>query len=633
MILFDNVHFSLGGRPLFEGASFLVPEGARVGLIGPNGSGKTTLFNLILGNNAPDQGKVLVTRGRRLSYLSQEPQFPEGSRVRAYVLESHPTLWSLLEAIQKVERQMESESDPHRLDRLVERHRQLLKQYDEDGGRDREQRIDLIFRRLGIPPAISDRDLATLSGGEKKRVALAKVIFAEADILLLDEPLNYLDIEMVEWLEEFLLESRATLLFSSHDRYLLNRAAQYILEVRERRVFTYRGNYDAYVRQRSEEIALQQKLYEEQQEEIARELDFIRRNFYGQNASRAKSRVRKLERMEVLEAPRQEDHAPKFSFSLAARGGDEVIGMEEAACGFDPGSPVIQGAWLNIQRQERVAILGANGSGKTTLLHTLTGELPKLAGAVRRGARTKVGYYRQEPSEERSEKPVFEEIHDLVPRWTHLQVRNLLAAFLFRGIRINVPVKSLSGGEKARLALLRLVLSGANLLVLDEPTTHLDIPSREALERSLEDFTETVVFVSHDRYFIERLADRFLVVENGRLRELTGGFEQYRQELRGRREAEKLASEENRREKPKTPASRPAGDRRPPRFREEKWLQKIEALEAELQRKHQETARAEVYLDPEAMRRLKKEIADLEAQIAECYRVWEKNLEVGESGR
>ncbi|MBI4584236.1 MAG: ABC-F family ATP-binding cassette domain-containing protein [Planctomycetes bacterium] len=632
MILFDNVHFSIGDHPLFEGASFLVPEGARVGLIGPNGCGKTTIFNLILGNYAPDQGKVQVARGRRLSYLPQEPQFPEGSRGRAHVLESHPTLWSLLEAIQKVERQMESESDPHRLDRLVERHRQLLKQYDEEGGRDRERRVDLIFRHLGIAPAMSDRDLATLSGGEKKRVALAKIIFADAGILLLDEPLNYLDIEMVEWLEEFLLESPATLLFSSHDRYLLNRAAQYILEVRERRVFTYRGNYDAYVRQRSEEIALQQKLYEEQQEEIARELEFIRRNFYGQNASRAKSRVRKLERMEILEAPRQEDHAPQFSFSLAARGGDEVISMEEAACGFRANQPVIQDVWLNLQRRERVAILGTNGSGKTTLLRTMAGELPQLAGGVRRGARTKVGYYRQEPTEESSDRPVFEEIHDLVPKWTHLQVGNLLAAFLFRESRIRLPVKSLSGGEKARLALLRLVLSGANLLVLDEPTTHLDIPSREALEHSLEDFTETVVFVTHDRYFIERLADRFLVVENGRLRELTGGFEQYRQDLRRRREAEKQASEESRREKPKAAARRPPAGSPLPRIREEKWLQKIEALEAVLQKKHQDTARAEVYLNPEAMRRLKKEIADLEAQIAECYRVWEKNLEVGESG-
>jgi ATP-binding cassette subfamily F protein 3 len=623
MIRFDNVSYSIGDRIILDRASFSIAEGARVGLIGPNGSGKTTLIRLLVGHMAPDGGEIEVEKGNRLGYLAQAPEFPAGVTVFRHVAENPPAVEEVAARIRQVEARMEREEDPHRLDRLVELHRSLDRELEARGGFEVEGRAEAILTGLGIRRDLFEREIRSLSGGEKNRVALARVLATGPGILVLDEPTNYLDIEMVEWLEEHLAGLSRTLIFSSHDRAFLNRIALACMEIRDGKVYEYRGNYDAYSVQREEEIAFEMKRYERDQEEIARDLEFIRRNFYGMKARQAKCREKRVARIEseMGDRPVMRVELPRIRFGGVSRAGDDVLSLEGVRSGYE-GKTVIQPLDIDLERGQVVAVLGRNGCGKTTLLRTMAGDLPPLSGTVERGVRTVAVRYEQECAAADSPRSLFDEVHDLVPRWDDQEVRDLLASFLFRGDRIRIPVKSLSGGEKAKLALIRLILSGANLLLLDEPTNHLDIHSRAALEEALLDFPETIVFVSHDRYFIERIADRVLCLEDGKVRELIGGYSEYREMLRARR-AEEAAARKAARERRAPPPDRPRPKKK---VDEKRVLREIDEREADLRARQEEASRPEVCRDAEASRRLKREIADLEEAIAALYRKWEESI-------
>jgi ATP-binding cassette subfamily F protein 3 len=626
MIEFQEVSYAVGGRAILEKVSFSIARGSRVGLIGSNGSGKTTLLRILLGELAPDRGQVRLARDLRLGYLAQHPAFPPGETVFGYVAEDTPALRELRGRIRSLEARMEAEVDPQRLDRLVEHHRRLQGELLAGGGFEVEGRAEEVLTGLGIGRPYFRRELSSLSGGEKNRVALARILCEEPEALVLDEPTNYLDIEMIEWLEEFLSREVRTVIVSSHDRFFLNKVAQLCLELRDGQVHGYRGNYDAYALQREEEIAGELKRYQKEREEVARELEFIRRNFYGQRARQAKSRERRVARLEEASSgpPVATTAAPRIRFDTTQRGGEDVLRLSGVDCGY-PERVVLRHVSLELNRGERVALLGPNGSGKTTLLSCLAGQ-PPLRGPVHRGLRTVAGRYDQECAAADSPRPLFDEVHDLVPRWDDQRVRDLLASFLFRGHRIRTPVWDLSGGEKAKLALIKLILSGANLLLLDEPTNHLDLHSRAALEEGLSEFPETIVFVSHDRYFIDRVADRILYIEEGEVRELLGGWEAYREVLRRRRERQASARKRER-ELEKETARQAAAAARPrarPRIDEEKLLSEITGLEARLRELQEEASRPETLRQSEPSRRLKREIQELEEQIGLLYRRWEE---------
>ncbi|MBI4605460.1 MAG: ABC-F family ATP-binding cassette domain-containing protein [Planctomycetes bacterium] len=634
MIRLERVSFSFGAAPILDDASLLVPEGARVGLVGRNGAGKTTLFRLILGSLAPEVGSIDVPRGRRVVYLPQHPDLPPRETILRHVLESHASLRDLEDEILRLERKMADEHDPARLDRLVERHRTLSRELEAQGGYDLEARVSSILEALGFARGDLLKELGLLSPGEKNRVALAKVLLAEGDVLLLDEPTNHLDFDSIEWVEDFLRAvppgiSRvpATVVVASHDRWFLNRFADRILELRSGGLFAYSGGYDAFVRQRAEELERQEKEYVLRERQIAKDEEFIRRNFAAQKARQAKSREKRLARLERLSRPQREGDGPAIRFGDVPRAGDDVLRVEGLSCGYGK-DVLLSDVWLELERGERVALVGANGSGKTTFLKCLTGHIAPLEGTVRRGQRTITGYYEQEHSHIGTGKPLFDEIHDLVPQRSNQDVRDLLAAFLFRGDDAFRDARDLSGGEKARVALLRLLLSGANLLVLDEPTNHLDVYARAALEESLLEFPGTMLFVSHDRYFVDRLADRVFAVHEGSLREFLGGYEEWRSVVRERRAAAASAEARARearvlearvREASGPSALSPARRRK----EEERFIEAITALEDDLRRKREECGLEANYRSPEAMRRLKAEISDLEARVEGLYRRWE----------
>jgi ATP-binding cassette subfamily F protein 3 len=624
VIEFDAVSYAVPGRKLLDGVSFRIAEGSRTGVIGDNGSGKTTLLRILLGQIPPDAGEVRIAREKRFGYLAQHPRFSPGADVFGYVAERPPALRELAGEMEALEARMEGERDPLRLDRMVERHRGLQSALTAGGFFEVEGRAEEILSGLGIRKALFSREINSLSGGEKNRVALARILCEDPEILVLDEPTNYLDIEMIEWLEAFLSAGSRTVIVSSHDRYFLNRVALACLELRDGTVHLYRGNYDAFALQREEEISFQLKRYQKVEEEISRELEFIRRNFYGQKARQAKAREKRVTRLEgeAVAPPPAASASPRIRFDQTQRGGEDVLRAEGLACGYGE-NRILADVSLHLSRGERVALLGPNGSGKTTLLGCLAGRIPPLAGEVHRGARTAIGWYDQEVAAIDSPRPLFDDVHDLVPRWEDQRVRDLLAAFLFRGDRIRTRIGDLSGGEKAKLALIRLILSGSNLLLLDEPTNHLDLHSRAALEEALLSFPETIVFVSHDRYFIERLAERILYIEDGEVREVIGSYPEYRELLRERRERETAAFRQERERARKRRAA--AASPRPAERRkdEEKLLARITLLEADLRARQEEASRPEVFRSAEASRRLKREMEDLEQKIGELYREWE----------
>jgi ATP-binding cassette subfamily F protein 3 len=623
MIRLEQSLFSFGGKPILDHVTLLVPTGSRVGLLGRNGSGKTTLFRLILGELQLEAGSLQIPRQQRVAYLPQHPELPGNETMLQHVLESHPTLRDLEDHILRLEQRMDAERDPEQLDRLVERHRLLAREFESLGGYDLEARVVRTLTGLGLRREDLLEEIGRLSPGERNRVALATVLLRDADILLLDEPTNHLDFEMLEWLEGFLEDpprgaagTEPTVLVASHDRYFLNGFANQIHELRDGTIHVYRGNYDDFVRLRSEELERQRKEYEQQQQQISKDLDFIRRNFAAQKARQAKSRERKLARLEMVQAPERGDDTPRIGFDHVKRGGDDVLRLDRLDCGYGD-LVLVRDVTLELARGDRVAILGPNGCGKTTLLRSIVGQIPPLSGSVQRGVRTALGYYEQELSRQGSERSVFDEIHDLVPRWSDQAVRDLLAAFLFRGEEVFLRTESLSGGEKARVALIRLMLSGANLLILDEPTNHLDVYARGALEESLCEFPETVLFVSHDRYLVERVATRVFAIVDGLLREFIGGYPEYRAACR----AESLRDSEpqaRRKKSARKPDSGPSLE-----VRESRIVGAISQLEEEIARKQEESGQEVHYRDPHAMRRLKHEVAELQERLEELYRQWE----------
>ena len=522
----SDVFKSYGSQDVLRGASLQINPGEHVGLVGRNGAGKTTIFRLVDKEESPDRGEVVRARGLKLGLLAQHVHFEKGSTVHESALSAFGRLQQIEHEMHQLEHRMGDAGDD--LDKVLERYSDLQHEYEREGGFEYSAKAEAILQGLGFDRDSWQMETGKLSGGQQNRLGLARLLLSEPDVLLLDEPTNHLDVGAVEWLEEFLQTYKSAFVIVSHDRYFLDRACQRIIELENGQASSYKGNYSHYLEEREERREIQRRAYENQQRLIAKTEDFIRKNLAGQKTKQAKSRRIMLARLDRVDAVRVDQASGDFRMQDIERAGTHVLTVNELNVGY--GEHVLAGdISLILRRGECLGVIGPNGSGKTTFLKTILGKLAPLAGEVRWGSKVEVGYYAQQLDDLDERNEIIMELRRVAPSSaTSGELRSFLAKFLFLGDDVYKHVGDLSGGEKGRLALAKLIYSGVNVLVLDEPTNHLDIPSREALEEALEAYEGTIVTISHDRFFLDRVATQILSLDGeGHVEHYNGDYTEY----------------------------------------------------------------------------------------------------------
>ncbi|MYE78984.1 MAG: ABC-F family ATP-binding cassette domain-containing protein [Chloroflexi bacterium] len=610
---------------IFSTISLAVPQGARIALVGPNGAGKTTLINLLTGIDQPTSGEVRLAKGARLGYLPQRPELAGEHTLWQEQLNAFADLRAMADRLNSLEQRMANPAD---FDAALAAYGPLQAEFERLGGYDYETRIKQILSGLGFVTSEYDMPLPTLSGGQKTRALLARLLLEAPDLLILDEPTNHLDIAAVEWLENSLAAYPGAVIAVSHDRYFIDQYATVVWELDYGRMQVFRGNYSAWQRQRDAQRETLRHEYYWQQEFIRKEMAFIRRHMGSQRTAQAKGRLKKLETMRkrglILESGPKNRQRMRIDMGATQRSGDQVIITRDLQIGYAASSPLLKLPDLLALRGETVAIIGPNGVGKSTLLKTLCGALMPLAGTVRLGARVKPGYFAQAQENLDASNSLLDELFRIIPM-PNSQARDWLGRFLFSGDDVFRPVASLSGGERGRLALAKLALQGANLLLLDEPTNHLDIDSQDVLGAVLARFGGTILLVSHDRYLIEALATQVWEMLPGELRVTDGGYQEH---LRARQN----------RQQPPAPSAETNGQRgkRPARYKTKvKGLNPYEAsiraaeletqiggLEANLSEIALQLEAASRSADAEQVRALGAAYTEAEAELSAAMDEW-----------
>lgn len=548
LVQFDNVTKYFGGTEVLSGVTWQIDSGHRIGMVGDNGAGKSTLLRMATGQHVPDLGRVTVHAGARIAQVEQIPDLRGDRTALAVIASSRPEIAAIERDIETVSHYIsEPEADPEgrSVDRLLECHSQLLERYEHLGGYEFDAKVGKVLAGLGLPPDHQDIPLSQLSGGQRRRVALAMALLADADLLLLDEPTNHLDIAAIEWLQEFLRTWPGAFVAVSHDRAFLDAVCSRIVEVEEGRVREWIGSYSEYAERKERELEAQARAYGQQQKEIRRQEEWIRWRM-GQGTEKAvrmaKSRARLLGKLERIERPTLHRPRPVLRFAQPRSGSQDVVILEALGMSFGERA-LFSGVDLVLNRQNRLGVVGPNGTGKTTLLRILIGELTPTEGRVRRAASVKVGYYAQEREDLDPSLTVLEQVRAVRPELKPGELRTYLARFLFTGEMVFLPIEVLSGGERSRVALAMLILSQPDLLVLDEPTNHLDITSREVFEDALIDYQGTLIMSSHDRYFLDRTVDRLLIMDHDGVSLFPGNYSDWVL-ARREREAEQRAADE-----------------------------------------------------------------------------------------
>ncbi len=628
----NNLTKTYGTDVIIDKASFHLNAGDKVGIIGRNGAGKTTLLNMLTGELPCDEGEFFVSQNTRIGYLKQRDNFSsEGT-----VLEEIEGIFS---GLRELENEIAELSDkvaenPHDTG-LINRLDELQHRFDREGGYTYKSEMIGILNSMAFDESFYNKKISSLSGGERTRLALAALLLEKPDILLLDEPTNHLDIGTLKWLEQYLEAYRGTIMIVSHDRYFLDRTVNRIFEVENHKVYSYQGKYSDYAAQKKLRRETELRAYNNQQREIARQEEMIRRMKQRGTehlAKRAASREKRLDMLERIERPESEMGKMKINFKENFPSGGDVIMAENLEKSFGRGAEhreLFHGVNLDIKRGERICILGPNGVGKTTLLRVLLGELTPDAGYLKIGHNVAFGYYDQGQLLLSDANTVLEELKESYRLYTDTEMRSILGRFLFRGEEVFLPVGSLSGGEKARLSLLKLMLSGANTLILDEPTNHLDIESKEVFEEALMEFPGTVIVVSHDRYFLQRIPTRILELTQDGVIEYLGRYDYYLEKKSQGISAKKYFSKVQ--EKPAGDAAqqrrlkkeREAEERRRARL-SEKLETKISELENQISELEHNLCKPENMSDYELLARLGAEREETEKRLAEAYDEWAK---------
>ncbi len=624
-----DVTKAYGAQEVLRGVTFQINPGEHVGLVGRNGAGKSTILRLITGAESPDNGEIDRLKGLRYGVLQQHVDFRGAETVMDAALGVFEKLHALEARMRELEHDM-TEATGEALDRVMHEYSEAQQTFEQEGGFLIHARAEAVLLGLGFTKEEFGKRAENLSGGEKNRLGLARLLLLEPDILLLDEPTNHLDVEAVEWLEEFLSAYKSAYLIISHDRFFLDHTVRRVLDLEFGKVDSYRGNYSDYLVEREERREQQQRAYEQQQAMIAKTEEFIRRNLAGQKTKQAKSRRNLLERMERIESTANLDTA-NFKLKPTARTGDQVLILDRMAIGF-PTRRLADDLSLTLRRSERLGIIGGNGTGKTTLLRTLLGEQPPLDGEMRWGTGVNVGYYDQRLLTVDDRNTVLEELRTIAAATIpDGELRGFLGRFLFSGDDVFKPVAALSGGEKGRLALAKLIYSRVNVLVLDEPTNHLDIASCEALEDALNEYDGTIITVSHDRYFLDRIATQILFFGEGGVEYFDGGYSEFYEAHhralaeRQAREAEAQKAERagRRAEAPRAGTPRKS---RPKGPSPQEIEAQIQSLESEMAALSSLLSTEEIARDKDRLFELSAKYQELEERLAERYANWEAAL-------
>ncbi len=523
-----HISKSFGTDVILKDLSFHIEEHEKAAIIGVNGAGKSTLLKIIIGEVTADEGEVITAKGTTLGYLAQHHSRDSKRTIYEELLDVKKDVLAMEERLRELEAAMKL-AEGEELESMLKSYASLHQAYEDQNGYALQSEITGVLKGLGFTESEFDRPVSILSGGQKTRVALGRLLLAKPDILLLDEPTNHLDMNSTAWLETFLMNYKGAVLIVAHDRYFLDKVATKIIEIDHHEGRMYTGNYTAYAAQRAIIRNAQRKAWEKQQQEIAHQeavITKLKQFNREKSIKRAESREKMLNKIDIVDKPTEDALGMRLHLEPDTISGNDVLFVQNLSKSYGS-HHLFTGISMDIKRGEKVALIGENGSGKTTLLKILNGLESADTCEIRLGTKVHIGYYDQEHQVLHDDKTIFEEIQDEYPSMTGTKIRNMLAAFLFTGDDVFKPIHELSGGERGRVSLAKLMLSRANFLILDEPTNHLDIQSREILEEAINGYTGTVLFVSHDRYFINRTADRILDLQNGGLNSYTGNYDAY----------------------------------------------------------------------------------------------------------
>lgn len=632
----QNISKAFGTNEILKDASFHIEEREKAALVGINGAGKSTLFKIIVGEMTADTGEVILSKGKTLGYLAQHQDLTGDLTIYEEVLQAKQDLIRMEERLRALEEEMKHEQG-ERLEELMNTYTRLSHTFELENGYAYRSEVVGVLKGLGFKPEEFEKKVSTLSGGQKTRVALGRLLLTKPDVILLDEPTNHLDMESIAWLEGYLLNYSGAVFIVSHDRYFLDRVVTKIVEIDAGKVTTFEGNYSAYSQKKAmlREAAYhawmnQQQEIRHQEEVIAKLKSFNREK----SIRRAESREKMLDKMEVLEKPSEVRADMRIRLEPRVTSGNDVLRVSNLSKSF-PGQPLFSDLNFEIRRGERVAIIGNNGTGKTTILKILNGVVAPDGGQIELGTKVQIGYYDQEHQVLHMDKTIFQEISDTYPYLTNTEIRNVLAAFLFTEDDVFQPIHTLSGGERGRISLAKLMLSNANFLILDEPTNHLDIVSKEILEQALRDYTGTVLYVSHDRYFINQTATRILELTNQQLVNYIGNYDYYLEKKEELTSIYAPSAAADNVEKPaqsavkldwKTQKEEQARQRKRENDlkKTEVRIEELETRDAEID---EEMSQPEVATDVAKCVALSNEKAEIAAELEQLYEKWEELAE------
>ena len=628
----NNLNKSFGIDSILENVNFTVNEYDKIGIIGVNGTGKTTLFKIISGIYGYDSGDIYTSKDCEIGYLEQNTNFHSENTILEEVLEVFKDVIEMEKYLRDLEHKISEESsntNSTTLEKLMNEYSNKLEAFSDMNGYGYKSEAKGVLKGLGFSDEDMDKPISILSGGEKTRVLLGKLLLKKPTLLLLDEPTNHLDSEAIEWLEVFLKQYKGTVILISHDRYFLDQVVNRIFEIHNKKLKTYNGNYSDFIKASAIEKELELKKFEDQQKDIKKQEESIERlKAFGRekHLKRARSKEKALAKVDVLDKPEAYRKKAKIEFNPSVTSGNDVLQLRDISMGY--GERILfKDLNLDIYRGEKVALIGANGIGKSTLFKIIMNEITPLSGDIKFGTNVNVSYFHQEQKTLNLDNTIIDEIWEDNKQLTQTSLRTMLGAFLFEGEEVFKKISTLSGGERARVAILKLILSNANLLLLDEPTNHLDIDSKEVLEEALSNYTGTIFTISHDRYFLNTVVDKVLVLDENGITEYLGNYDYY---IEKKKQVQEMNTVEVVEEKTKTQLKEEKRKEREQREAEKKNRVKrqniekeIEETEAKIEEMDVLLYQEEVYSNPEKSKDVSLQKASLEEKLSALYEEWE----------